>query len=204
MIPTWGSAAGVAGDDLRKADSTEPVSFRDFYDRHLEFAWRTARQLGVDDDAVDDVVQHVFLIAYRRFSEFRLDDYPGGRGSAKAWVYAILVRAVREYRRATKRRNSHADRFTDPETLADMQRAGPHDALANLEAARLVQQLLDGLDEGKREVFVLAELEQLTAAEISQALGINANTVSSRLRAARQEFEQAAERHRRRDTWKLG
>jgi RNA polymerase sigma-70 factor (ECF subfamily) len=81
---------------------------------------------------------------------------------------------------------------------------GPHEALAKAEAARLVQRLLEELDDEKREVFVLAELEQLTAVEIAEALGVNASTVSSRLRAARRDFERAAERYRRRDTWRLG
>jgi RNA polymerase sigma-70 factor (ECF subfamily) len=195
----------VAGDNLQEtAASTKPATFRDFYDENLEFVWRAARQLGVDDAGIDDVVQHVFLIAHRRFAEFRVEDYPGGRGSAKAWVYAILVRAVREYRRSTRRKSPHVtSRHIDPDAIADSRLANPHDALANVEAAQLVQRLLEGLDESKREVFVLAELEQLTAVEISQVLGINTNTVSSRLRTARHEFEQAAERYRRRDTWKL-
>jgi RNA polymerase sigma-70 factor (ECF subfamily) len=195
----------VARENLGEAtDSTKTLTFRGFYDDNLEFVWRGARQLGVDESGIDDVVQHVFLVAHRRFSEFRLDDYPGGRGSAKAWVYAILVRAVREYRRSTRRKSPHASlRHIDPDALPDPRRTGPHDALANIEAAQLAQRLLDGLDEGKREVLVLAELEQLTAVEIGQVLGININTVSSRLRTARHEFEQAAERHRRCETRKL-
>ena len=55
----------------------------------------------------------------------------------------------------------------------------------------LGHRLLAGLDETKREVFILAELEGLTLAEISEALGVNQNTVASRLRAARREFEVA-------------
>jgi RNA polymerase sigma-70 factor (ECF subfamily) len=159
----------------------------------------------VDDAAVDDVVQNVFLVAYRRFPEFRFDDFPGGRGSVKAWVFAILVRVVREHRRTTERKSPHSRLpHTDPETLADSGHIDPHEALAKAEAVRLVQQLLEELDDDKREVFVLAELEQLTAVEIADALGVNASTVSSRLRAARRDFERAAERHRRRDTWRLG
>jgi len=159
----------------------------------------------VDDAAVDDVVQHVFLVAYRRFPEFRLDDFPGGRGSVKAWVFAILVRVVREHRRTTRRKSPHVNLpYTDPETVADSRHLGPHEALAKVEAACLVRQLLEELDDEKREVFVLAELEQLTALEIADVLGVNASTVSSRLRAARRDFERAAERHRRRDTWRLG
>jgi RNA polymerase sigma-70 factor (ECF subfamily) len=52
----------------------------------------------------------------------------------------------------------------------------------------LAQRALDALDADKREVFVLAEVEQMSAPEIAEVLGIPVNTVYSRLRAARQAF----------------
>ena len=61
-----------------------------------------------------------------------------------------------------------------------------------------MHELLDRLSDEKREVFVLAELEQLTGAEIGEILGINQRTVYSRLRAARAEFDAAVRRHLRR------
>jgi RNA polymerase sigma-70 factor (ECF subfamily) len=64
---------------------------------------------------------------------------------------------------------------------------------------QLLAKLLRDLDDAKREVFVLAELEEMTAPEISEALDIPLNTVYSRLRAARQLFEQALARHSLRD-----
>jgi len=63
--------------------------------------------------------------------------------------------------------------------------------------------LLDELDDEKRAVLVLAELEQMTAPEIAESLGVNLHTVYARLRAARRELEQAAQRERARDTWRL-
>jgi RNA polymerase sigma-70 factor (ECF subfamily) len=86
--------------------------------------------------------------------------------------------------------------------LAD-DRASPDETTARAEAARLVQRWLDELDDDKREVFVLAELEQMTAKEIAEAIGSNASTVYSRLRAARLDFEKAAERCRLRDGWRM-
>ena len=61
----------------------------------------------------------------------------------------------------------------------------------------LVQSWLDAMDDDKREVFILAELEQLSAREIGEATSTNPSTVYSRLRAARQAFEAAAARHRK-------
>jgi RNA polymerase sigma-70 factor, ECF subfamily len=54
--------------------------------------------------------------------------------------------------------------------------------------------LLESLDMPKREVFILTELEEMTAVEIAGALAVPINTVYSRLRAARQEFEEALAR----------
>ena len=62
---------------------------------------------------------------------------------------------------------------------------------------------LDELDDEKRAVLVLAELEQMSAPDIAEALGINLNTAYARLRAARQQFEQAVARERARDGWRL-
>jgi len=188
------------------ADSRAPAvallartrSFDEIYDEHVDFVWRSARRLGVDDGTVDDVTQQVFLVVHRRLAEF------SGHPSMKAWVFAILVRVVREYRRTRRRKSPHSFApAVDPETIADSRQQGPHDSLARIEAARMVQQWLEELDDEKREVFVLSELEQLTAGEIAQVTGVNVSTVYSRLRAARQDFERAAERYRKRDTWRL-
>jgi RNA polymerase sigma-70 factor (ECF subfamily) len=51
------------------------------------------------------------------------------------------------------------------------------------------------LHDARREVFVLAELEQMTVPEIAELVGENVNTVYGRLRTARREFELAVRRH---------
>jgi RNA polymerase sigma-70 factor (ECF subfamily) len=61
---------------------------------------------------------------------------------------------------------------------------------------RLLEELLAQMTPEKRDVFFLAELEQMTAPEIGEALDVPLTTVYSRLRAARLEFEEALSRHR--------
>ena len=174
------------------AGASPRPTFDELYDRHVEFLWRNARRLGVGDDAVDDVLQQVFLVVHRRLPELSLT------GSEKAWLFGVLLRVVRDHKRLLRRKSPH--RFfalTDPETLADDRARQPDEAFARAEAAALVQTWLDALDDDKREVFILAELEQLSAREIGEATGTNPSTVSSRLRAARLAFEAAAVRHRK-------
>jgi RNA polymerase sigma-70 factor (ECF subfamily) len=167
-------------------------TFDELYDAHVEFLWRNARRLGVSDDAVDDVLQQVFLVVHRRLGEVTMT------GSEKAWLFGVLVRVVRDHKRSLRRKSPHHFvAAADPETLADDRGRMPDEAFARVEAAALVQRWLDALDDDKREVFILAELEQLSAREIGEATGTNPSTVYSRLRAARQEFEAAATRHRK-------
>jgi hypothetical protein len=59
----------------------------------------------------------------------------------------------------------------------------------------LLCRLLDELDAPKREVLMLAELEDMTVPEIAEAVGIPLNTATSRLRVARQRFNQLFSRH---------
>jgi RNA polymerase sigma-70 factor (ECF subfamily) len=162
------------------------------YETHLDFVWRTVRRMGVRPADTDDVVQEVFFVVHRRLAEFE------GRAQIKTWVFKILMHVVRHYWRAHQRKPG--DQATeDPaevQTLAADHENGPAATLERVEALRVLDGLLARLDEDKREVFVLAEIEQMTAAEIAEIVEANVNTVSSRLRAARQEFEKALLRFR--------
>src|SRR4051812_42345721 len=143
-------------------------TFDELYDAHVDLLWRNARRLGVGDDAVDDVLQQVFLVVHRRLPELTVT------GSEKAWLFGVLLRVVRDHKRSLRRKSPH--RFfavTDPETLPDERGRQPDEAFARVEAATIVQKWLEALDEDKREVFILAELEQLTAREIGDATGTN-------------------------------
>src|SRR5215510_14350310 len=118
------------------ASGFAPSAFRDFYRDNVEFVWRAAKRLGVSDDAVDDVVQHVFLVAHRRFDSSRLED--SSPRWAKTWLFAILSHTVREHRRSNRRKSPHLKSpHTDPETLEGPGHLGPHEAFTQAEAARI-------------------------------------------------------------------
>lgn len=187
------------------ATKAEPVTqgvltFDSLYDQQLDFVWRSARRLGVDHASVDDVVQQVFLVVHRRLAEYER------RSSIKSWLFTILLFAVREHKRTLRRKSPHRDgAATDPDTLIDTRAASnPELALERAEASRTIEELLETLDEDKRVVFVMAELEQMTALEISEATGLEPKAVYSRLRAARTDFERAASQLRRKNAFGTG
>jgi RNA polymerase sigma-70 factor (ECF subfamily) len=167
-----------------------PESFQTLYDDHVDMVWRALRRLGVADSSLEDAVQEVFVVAHRKLSSFE------GRSSESTWLYGIALMVARNFRRHARR---HPESALEPDHEASLIAAPPDETLLGREASALVEQLLATLSEDKREVFVLAELEELPGPEIAKTLGINTNTMYARLRAARQAFEEAAHRWRTRE-----
>jgi RNA polymerase sigma-70 factor, ECF subfamily len=185
---------------LALSPAIEPVSALDFdrvYQEHVRFVWRTLRRLGVRDEDCDDAVQDVFLIVHRKLPEFRPE------APVKHWLFRLASGIARDHRRASRRKDPRQHGLipvTSDGEVADVRGQGPIEAAERSAAARLIRDLLQELDETKREVFILADLEQMTAPEIAELLEIPLNTVYSRLRRARSEFEEALMRHRARET----
>ncbi len=176
------------------------VAFADLYDAHASFVFRVVLRLGVGRDAVEDVVQEIFLVVHRRLEEFEQ------RSKIRTWIYGIAVRVARTYRRTLARKHLNPENGREElesHVLADDATRAPDAVLEKAQAAELVVTILEELDDELREVFVLAELEEMTAIEMGEVLGVSANTVASRLRLARRDFDRALTRARARDEWRM-
>ena len=156
------------------------------YREHHRFVGRVLRRCGIPDGELDDALQETFLVAYRRLSDFE------GRSTERTWLYAIAVRVASTLRRGIER--EHARREKAGDAMHGKLDLDPEAELTRAQAARVLDDLLDQLDDNKRTVFVLAELEGLKAPEISRIVGVNVRTVHSRLRLAREGFASAIER----------
>lgn len=165
------------------ASAPEELTLEIIYDRHAAMVWRALRSLGVAPDRIDDAVQDVFLVVHRRLASFE------ARASVTTWLYAIARRVAAGYRR--QRESRQVDVPLDPTVPGG---ESPFEATSRREAAALLTEILGELDDDKREVFALIEVEQLTAPVVAEILGIPLNTVYSRLRLARQRFDAALAR----------
>jgi RNA polymerase sigma-70 factor, ECF subfamily len=173
--------------------------FDTLYETMVEYVWNAVCRMGVHGSDAEDVVQEIFVIVYRRLGKFE------GRAQVKTWLFKIMVHVVQHYFRAHARRpgDRAAEKGTEIQALVEAKEKGPAGELERLEALRVLDRLLCELEEGKRLVFVLAEVEQLTLAEIAEVVEANANTVASRLRVARRDFDQALLRFQARELGRM-
>jgi RNA polymerase sigma-70 factor (ECF subfamily) len=192
MLPD-GTGEAPAGSSIR-AEPATIGSFEAIYDEHADFVYRSLRRLGVPDSSADDALQEVFLVVHRRRRDYR------GTEHVKTWLFRIAMHVARDARRALGKDRAPGQPPTLPcERAADGDRPdGPLELALQKERVRLLHDLLDELDDDKRAVFILSELEQMPVKDIASALSTNVNTIYSRLRAARRSFEEALARHRAR------
>jgi RNA polymerase sigma-70 factor (ECF subfamily) len=162
-------------------------SFQELCTRYFEFVWKCARAFGSKADEIDDVVQDVFLVVQRRHADLKEERL------ARSWIYSITRRVVSTQRR---RRERSSQGTPDVDSLRSPDES-PLAAAERQREIRVLSTLLDGLDERKREVFVLSEILEMNGPEIAETIGVPMNTVYSRLRAAREEFDAAALRQRK-------
>ena len=158
-----------------------PPSMRSIFDEHARYVIRTLRHLGISEADVDDVAQEVFVTVHRKLPEFE------GRSKLRTWLYAICLRVASDHRR---RAYIVRERATENPPVDTGERRGDEPD-TSLESRAFVQQLLSELDDDKRAVLVLYEIEGLTMREIADVIGCPLQTAYSRLHAARDLLQAA-------------
>jgi RNA polymerase sigma-70 factor (ECF subfamily) len=157
------------------------------FDAHASYVMRTLRCLGVPERELEDARQDVFEVVARRLGEL------GDPSAIRAWLYGICVRKALSRRRTAARRRE--DLVESDARASEPTQEGHVDRTRALAWALAV---LEALDDDKRAVFVLYEVEQLTMAEVAAVVGCPLQTAYGRLYAARREVEARLRRDRAR------
>jgi RNA polymerase sigma-70 factor (ECF subfamily) len=161
-------------------------AFHSLVDRYAPELTRLARSLSRTRSDAEDVVQETFIGAYRSAARF------DGRASVRTWLTRILVRqAAKAWNK--NRRQRETQRLDGVEgSDGAWQRPDGSSGLAGSTSSvdrRIdLQQIIATLGEDHRQVIVMREIDGLSYAEISDALGVPQGTVESRLHRARAEL----------------
>lgn len=151
---------------------------------HFDFIWRLLSRLGVPELDLDDAAQQVFIVATQRLADLPV-------GGERTFLYGTALRTAATLRRNLRRRARWVE--SGPADCASSEPT-PHEDLERRQALQFLDEVLQRLEDDLREVFVLCEIEELTAPQVAAIAEIPVGTVASRLRRARQEFAQQVRR----------
>jgi RNA polymerase sigma-70 factor, ECF subfamily len=191
--PCSGKGMGVAAklsrpvtDRVRSTEDADSVDVRLKWAvaQHSRFVWRTLVRWGVREADAEDAAQEVFLVLARRLPEVSVS-------SERGFLFRTAVGVASTRRRSDKRR---AELFDAPLDGVPVSTPGPELLVGRLRLRRLLQRALDELGTDQREVFILVELEGMTAPEVARLLQVPLGTVASRLGRGRRAFLEAIER----------
>ncbi|HYP86797.1 MAG TPA: sigma-70 family RNA polymerase sigma factor [Polyangiaceae bacterium] len=169
------------------AQRTAAPPFEVVYKEYFELVWSSARRFGVHSEAIDDVVQEVFIVIHAKLDALAQPEL------LRSWIYGVVRRVSSNHRRMQRARHP-ASQVVALQHEAVSSEPTPFDQAKTNADLEFLASLLAELDEPKREVFALVEIDEMTVPEAAELLGIPLNTAYSRLRAARQAFEAALAR----------
>jgi len=187
IVPSRYVGVNPTAQNSRQGDpalSPAPVSvsapapapgFRQVFEAHSRYVWRSLLGLGVPESDVADASQQVFVVLHGKLDRLA----PGA--TLRTFVYGICLRVASDFRQRAhvRRERLHA------EPVEQAVRLTPEQTVSHRETVRQLEQALDRLDPAQREVFVLFEVEDLPMIEVARALGCPLQTAYSRLHAAR-------------------
>jgi len=175
-----GLPSADSSDLLERCRQGDQAAFRQLFLLHSPTVLRlVARMLGRRAD-VEDTVQEVFLQVHRSLKDFR------GDAKFSTWLHRVTVNVVLMARRAAQSRPVFA--AAPPDDALHDDGLWPDEDAARRLRMQAFQRCIDRLPDKKRVVFVLHELEGLSAAEIAEIVGAPVLTVRTRLFYARQEL----------------
>jgi len=158
--------------------------FGALFQRELSYVYRSVQRLGVPERDAQDVTHDVFVVVHRK-----LASYDRAR-PLRPWLLAIAARVAADYRRLSRNRLEQVGITTQPADGGLSQDA----RLEQRDARALLLEALQAVDEERRPLLIMVDLDEVNVTEAARALELPLNTAYSRLRLAREELTAAVRR----------
>ncbi|MBL8607928.1 MAG: sigma-70 family RNA polymerase sigma factor [Myxococcales bacterium] len=180
--------AATAAVLVAAAKAGEPHAFDALVRRYRKRIFALALHLSGSESDADDIVQDVFLRAYRALDQFE------GRSEFFTWVYRLTVNRALDARRTRARRSESSIDLADPRIERSLEVDAPADPRRAAELRQTyarVLQALDALPAEMRTTVVLVTLQGLSNAEAAVVQGCSRGTIAWRLHEGRKRLLEA-------------
>jgi RNA polymerase sigma-70 factor, ECF subfamily len=176
----WRELCDLTDDQLvGRAQAHDLAAFEALMRRHNRRLFRVTRGVLRDSDDAQDAMQETYLRAFTRLDTYQ----PTGRFGA--WLTRVALNEALMIRRRAKGETVSLDEVSEAALVAEetvASEAPSTDQFVEAAHARaLLEHAIDALPENFRMVFMLRAVEGLDVRETADSLGINSNTVRTRL-----------------------
>jgi RNA polymerase sigma-70 factor, ECF subfamily len=169
---------------IERARQRDGAAFWLIMKRHNQQLHRVARAVLEDDTEAEDVVQETYFQAFNHLSEFRAE------ARLSTWLTRIALNEALG-RRRQRQPTVDIDAIDTMPAPLSTNKADPEEATAVAEIRRLLERAVDDLPEAFRIVFVMSDVEEMSAEETALLLGLQPQTVRTRLHRARRLLRRA-------------
>ncbi len=165
-------------ESSRSATKSKPSDFGEVVEEYSDFVYNVALRMTGNPHDAEDIMQEVFLSAYRAYPSFR------GESSLSTWLYRIAINAslmkVRKEKRSRYLTESGVEEMEIPSRSA-----GPEAAALNTELRAHLQEGLSLLPADLRAAVVLRDVQELSGPEAAETLGISLANLKTRVHRGR-------------------
>jgi RNA polymerase sigma-70 factor (ECF subfamily) len=180
---TIGEEKAAALDCIRRAQSGDVDAFELLYREHSGRIYALCLRLKAGDSSdATELMQDVFVRAWRRLSTFR------GDCAFSSWLHRLAVNTMLENARSDSRRIARVLPMDDTSRLAGAARSSGVELKMDMEEA------IASLPKGARLAFVLHDVEGYQHQEIAEQLSVSVGTVKAQLHRARRLLRERLER----------
>lgn len=173
---------------VARAKAREPQAFDALVRRYRKRIFALALHLSGSESDADDIVQDVFLRAYRALDQFE------GRSEFFTWVYRLTLNRALDARRSRARRSECSIDEADPRIERALEVDAPGDPRRAAELRQTYARVLAALDALPSEMcatVVLVTLQGLSNAEAAIVQGCSRGTIGWRLHEGRRRLLEA-------------
>jgi RNA polymerase sigma-70 factor (ECF subfamily) len=164
-------------DLVARCQAGDVDAFAELYARHSARIFSLASRMAGSPETGEDLLQEIFLQAYRKIGGFK------GDAAVGTWLYRLALNHCLDFVRSRQAKMEKATAAIDEESGPPIvaRRESP---IERLDLERAIRQL----PEGCREVFVLHDVEGYEHKEIAAMLGIAEGTSKSQVFKARMKL----------------
>lgn len=158
---------------ISKIKNGNSKAYKNLYEENVNSLFRFMLQFSKDRDQVADWVQRTFINAYNNINSF------SGKSKFSTWLFSIAINEMK----ADMRKKSTKNIFRIDEQIENLETENKID---EFEWKQEMKYLLSKLDENKRLVFILFEIEGYNHNEISEILNVSVANSRTTLSRAKQ------------------